>query len=254
MKGKLKSVRDRHVAIVTGGAGDIGRATVDTLLKEDWNVVAVDFKDMAPLFHNHILLDQLHFVTCDLTSSDAPSMIVSSTLSRFGQLHLLVNNAGIGNAKPLDETDDATLEKFMAVNFASAFRLTRACLGKMKSGASIINISSVLAERGTPATAAYAATKAALVGLTRQMACEYGPRGIRTNAVAPGLIETQLTRERLESDVQFQRIWRDKTPWPRLGQPKDIANAIAFLASERAEFINGHTLTVDGGWSISGGT
>ena len=130
-------------------------------------------------------------------------------------------------------------------------RLSREVLKVMQPGGGIINVASVVNFRATPSTSTYTASKAALAGLTRQMASEYGPRGIRCNAVAPGLVETTLTADKLRCDAKFRRIWVDGTPWHRLGRPEDIAAAIAFLASPDAEFINGHTLVIDGGWSVA---
>jgi NAD(P)-dependent dehydrogenase (short-subunit alcohol dehydrogenase family) len=236
---------------VTGAAGGIGSATVVRLLADGWAVVAVDSKGFDTVSNLPTEGAGLMKIVRDITEPDAANAIVGATLARFGGLHLLVNNAGIGNAKPVHETDDAELDRFISVNFSSAFRLAREAVKVMRPGASIVHVASVLSLVGTPKSSSYVATKAALAGLTRQMAAEYGPNGIRTNAVAPGLIETALTAERLKSDERFRRIWIDGTPWPRLGRADDVASAIRFLASNEAEFINGHVLVVDGGWSVA---
>lgn len=235
------------VAVVTGAARGIGLATTTRLLREGWAVVAVDRSDLDDVLS---LPGQVLPIMCDLVDPATPDDIMRRTIERFGGLGLLVNNAGISGAKPVDETDDDNLARIMEVNFTVPFRMSRAALHVMKAGASIVQVASVVNFRATPSTSAYTASKAALSGLTRQMAAEYGPKGIRCNAVAPGLVETNLTADKLRSDPKFRRIWIDGTPWHRLGRPGDIAAAIAFLASSDAAFINGHTLVVDGGWSV----
>jgi len=236
------------VAIVTGAARGIGRATALRLLGDGWSIAAVDRSAIEdfPGFGS----EAVGKIECDLTDPAAPAEIVGLAVERFGALGLLVNNAGISGAKPVDETDDENLARIMEVNFTVPFRLAREALRVMKPGSIIVNVASVVNFRATPSTSAYTASKAALAGLTRQMAAEYGPRAIRCNAVAPGLVETDLTAQKLGSDPRFRRIWIDGTPWPRLGRPEDIAAAIIFLASPDSAFINGHTLVVDGGWSV----
>lgn len=240
-----------RTAIVTGAAGGIGTATVARLLADGWKVAAVDAREFDTAPGIPAGDDRILRILRDITDAGASDAIIGATLQQFGGLHLLVNNAGIGHAKAVHETSDAEFDRFIGVNLSSAFRLARAAIPAMRPGASIVHVASVLSLVGTPGTSAYVATKAALAGLTRQMAAEYGPGGIRTNAVAPGLIETPLTIGRLRSDEQFRRIWIDGTPWPRLGRAEDVASAIRFLASDEAEFINGHVLVIDGGWSVA---
>ena len=139
----------------------------------------------------------------------------------------------------------------MGINTTSVFRLSRAAVGVMHEGSAIVNIASVFGLRGNPNSAAYAASKAAIVGLTRQMAAEHGPRGIRVNAVAPGLIVTDMTRERTQTSRRFRQLLVETTPFPRLGQPEDVAAAVTFLASDEAGFISGQVLAVDGGWLVA---
>jgi len=237
-----------RIAIVTGAARGIGRATAMRLRADGWSIVAIDQSPMADLPDGLSGIDEFR---CDLTDSAAVKNIVALALERYGRIDLLVNNAGISGAKPVHETDDENLARIMEVNFTVPFRLSREVLKVMQPGSGIINVASVVNFRATPSTSTYTASKAALAGLTRQMASEYGPRGIRCNAVAPGLVETSLTADKLRSDAKFRRIWVDGTPWHRLGRPEDIAAAIAFLASPDAEFINGHTLVIDGGWSVA---
>jgi NAD(P)-dependent dehydrogenase (short-subunit alcohol dehydrogenase family) len=147
-------------------------------------------------------------------------------------------------------TSDEDLDRFLAVNLRAVFRFTREALGALEAGGCIVHIASTFGLMGNPSAAPYATTKAALVGLTRQMAGDYGPKGIRVNAVAPGVIRTPLTEERLGNPA-FRRLMVDTTPFPRIGKPEDIAAAVRFLCSEDASFVNGHVLVVDGGWSAT---
>lgn len=240
----------QRCAVLTGAAGGIGRACLARLAGDGWTVLAVDARPPDGLDAEGAA-GRIETLQADIAAPGAAEQIVEHAFRGAGRIDLLVNNAGIGNARPVHETSDEELDRFMAVNFAAAFRLSREALKRMRPGACIIHIASVLALRGTPATSSYVASKAALAGLTRQMAAEYGPRGIRTNAIAPGLIETPLTAGRLAGDASFRRLWADATPWPRLGRAEDIAAAVRFLASPDAEFINGHVLVVDGGWSVA---
>lgn len=238
------------VAIVTGAAQGIGRAIAEQFVKDGVSVVAID--------RNREGLDSLAAgapskvatAVLDVTADDAPARAIALAKERFGQLDILVNNAGIGNSKAVHLTTDAELDRFLNTNLRSVFRFTREALGVMGAGASIVHVASTFGLVGNPNTAPYAATKAALIGLTRQMAADYGPKGIRVNAVAPGVIHTPLTHERLDNPA-FRRLLVDTTPFPRIGKPADVAGAVRFLCSSDASFVNGHVLVVDGGWSAA---
>jgi len=134
------------------------------------------------------------------------------------------------------------------VNLRAVFRFSRAAVAVMKTGGAIVNVASIFGMIGFPGTAAYAAAKAGVAGLTRQMAADYGPNGIRVNAIAPGLIETGMTQKRIADSEWFRGQMTDMTPLGRNGQPEDIAAAAAFLLSDDAAFISGQVLVVDGGW------
>jgi NAD(P)-dependent dehydrogenase (short-subunit alcohol dehydrogenase family) len=141
----------------------------------------------------------------------------------------LVNNAGKGQPKSLLDTDDAELDDFLAVNTRAAFRLSRAAMRQFVAAGSgsVVQAASVFGFIGRPGSSAYAASKAALIGLTHQMAADYGPLGVRTNAVAPGLIATPMTQERLDRNPRFRRLMVDTTPARRIGRPEDVAAAVA---------------------------
>jgi NAD(P)-dependent dehydrogenase (short-subunit alcohol dehydrogenase family) len=244
---------DAKVALVTGAGSGIGRATAQLLATEGVSVLATDrnAEGLAQAAASCVHQDRLRTLVQDVAADDAPKQAVALALQAFGRLDWLVNNAGIGGARAVHETEDADLDRFLAINVRSVFRFAREAVRVMQPGGSIVNLASVFGMIGCPGSSAYAAAKAAVIGLTHQMAADYGPRGIRVNAVAPGLIETAMTRERIAGSARYKVLMRDTTPFPRHGQPEDIANAIHFLCSERAGFINGHVLVVDGGWSVT---
>lgn len=242
------------VAIVTGGGQGLGLAITDRFVQEGARVVVCDLNPdtLARIDSRLGGSGRVRTVVMDVTAQDAPARAVQVALDAFGVIHCLVNNAGIGNAKPVTETTDDEWDRFFDINVRSAFRFSREVLPHMPAmRSSIVHVASTLGLVGSVRNAAYAATKSALIGLTRQMAADYGPKGIRVNAVAPGLIETPLTAERIHNNPRFRRLVVDTTPYVRIGTPRDVADAVHFLCSEQAGFIHGHTLVVDGGWSTT---
>jgi 3-oxoacyl-[acyl-carrier protein] reductase len=238
------------VAMVTGPAQGIGRAIAERLLQAGWSLVAVDRQAEGLRTLAALAPERVECELMDVTEEGAPARAMALARARFGRLDALVNNAGIGRPKPMHLTDDAELDRFLEVNLRSVFRFSREALGLMHSGACMVHVASTFGLIGNPGASAYAATKAALIGLTRQMAVDYGPKGLRINAVAPGLIRTALIEDRLEQPA-FRRLMVQTIPYPRVGEPSDVAAAVAFLCSDDASFINGHVLVVDGGWSAT---
>jgi 3-oxoacyl-[acyl-carrier protein] reductase len=238
------------VAMVTGPAQGIGRAIAERLLQAGWSLVAVDRQAEGLRTLAALAPERVEWELMDVTEEGAPARAMALARARFGRLDALVNNAGIGRPKPMHLTDDAELDRFLEVNLRSVFRFSREALGLMHSGACMVHVASTFGLIGNPGASAYAATKAALIGLTRQMAVDYGPKGLRINAVAPGLIRTALIEDRLEQPA-FRRLMVQTIPYPRVGEPSDVAAAVAFLCSDDASFINGHVLVVDGGWSAT---
>ena len=192
-------------AIVTGAGSGIGAAIAECLAAGGVRVLAVD--RAAEGLASYTGRPAFETLVADVTARDAPDVVFAAAAERLGGADILVNNAGLGNAKPLHETDDAMLDRYLDVNLRSVMRLSRAFVSSPAGGArAIVNVSSVFGEVGFPGVAAYAAAKAGIIGLTRQMVADYGPRGIRINAVAPGLIATPATAERMAKNARFQRL------------------------------------------------
>jgi NAD(P)-dependent dehydrogenase (short-subunit alcohol dehydrogenase family) len=230
--------------VVTGAADGIGRATAHKLSAEGARVLGCDLNASG--------LDDLdvqHTLTLDVTAKDAPDVLLDAIHSRLGGLDVLVNNAGVSRGSPLETLSDELWQAVLEVNLVAVFRLSRAAIPLLKvSGRGrIINIGSVMSELAAPGMGAYTVSKHGVAGLTRTLAVELGEFGITANFIRPGAIVTGITREVFAADEDFRTFWEQKAAVKRLGQPEDIAGAIAFLASDEAAFITGHGLLVDGG-------
>lgn len=238
-----------QVAIVTGATGGIGFGCATKLAEAGMAILATarneaKLTELAAAIGDSAVMT----VAADLTDDYAPRQIVDAAVERWGRIDFLVNNAGVGNPKPLHETDDDTLDYFLDVMLRAPFRLARDVLPHMQPGSAIINITSTFAVVGGLRGGAYSAAKGGLTALTTHIACQYGAQGIRCNAVAPGVIKTPMTEHRL-ADERFRRMNTEMTPHQRLGTVDDVASTVAFLCSPGGSFINGQTIVVDGGWS-----
>lgn len=244
---------DGQIAIVTGGAAGIGRG-ISTLLAEAGATVVIVDRDTAnaTATAQEIITagGKAQGLALDVSDDAAVMSTFDAIANEHGRIDILVNNAGIYPFQPIDEGDTKLWDKTFAINTRGPYLTLRAALPHMPHGSRIVNISSIESIRpSVPGLAHYGASKAALVGLTRGAAVELAPKGIRVNAVLPGVIANQgLTPEREEMYKGFSA----KTPGRRVGLPEDIAGAVLFLVSGAATYVHGASLVVDGGVTISG--
>lgn len=240
------------VILVTGGASGIGLAAVKDALEQGARVVMSDLAgsekaskagELLPKF-----LDQLIFIPADVSSTNDCDALIATTVEKFGKLDGVFNNAGIGSMAPAESYPDEDFEKIIDVNLLGVFRIARAALRQMyvqRSGC-IVNCASILGVFGQSFTAAYSASKGAVVNMTRTLALEAAPHGVRVNSVAPGYIDTPMLSA-VPEDVLKDLIALH--PLGRLGQPSEVAKAACFLLSDDASFITGANLLVDGGFT-----
>mgnify|MGYP001766105344 CR=1 FL=1 len=232
--------------VVTGAARGIGEAIARRFAQEGAGVLLVDV--LPDVEASAAALGQPALVA-DVSRRDAVDKIMNCALQAFGRLDILVNNAGVtGGGKSLMESDDALIERILDVNLGSVMRLSRAAIAHLvRPGGVIVNVSSVFGLTGYPGTAAYAVAKAGVAQLTRQLAGEVGPLGLRVNAVAPGLIDTAMTIPH-RRNPRYVQMMEDATPMETVGRPDDVAGPVVFLASGDAAFVTGVVLPVDGGY------
>ena len=242
------------VVIVTGASSGIGRATAEAFGRECAAVVVVgrDETGLAAAA-TAVRLAGGRPVMCpaDVTAGDAPDRIMRTTIDAFGGIDVVVNAAGVIASGTLEATTDATWDTMMAVNARAPFRLMRAALPHLAARqGSVVNVSSVNGLRSFPGVLAYCVSKAAVDQLTRCAALEMAPHGVRVNAVNPGVTVTNLHRRSGMDEAQYAAfLERSKTTHPlgRPGRPEDVASLILFLASDRASWMTGETIPVDGG-------
>ena len=233
------------VAVVTGASGGLGLAICQLLRSVGAKVVQVDISYPAA----HIEADGLLSVHCDIADPASIVAMADLTRSRFGRCDVLVNNAAI-SASPvrLEDLPIDVWDRLFQVNLRGAFLCAQALVPMMidRQAGSIVNVASIAAQAPTR-VGAYGPTKAAMQALTRQMAVEWGPRGIRANSVSPGMIRTPLS-ERHYRDEDTLKNRTSRIPARRLGLPGDIADAVCFLSSDASTYINGQDIVVDGGF------
>ncbi|MGB1117762.1 MAG: SDR family NAD(P)-dependent oxidoreductase [Parvibaculales bacterium] len=238
---------ENKVAIVTGAASGIGAATAQLFATEGAHVLAVD-RNEAGLHDNHAETARIDCLAMDITHENAPDTIVGEAVTRFGQLDILMNNAGIGTNAPAEDMGPEVWQKTLDVNLTASFRLCQAAIPHLKNAAAgrIINVASVMAQHTDYGLAAYSASKAGVTGYTRTLALELGKFGITANCILPGAIHTGMTAAGFANN-EIADVWAKKSPLRRLGQPVDIARGALFLASDDSGFVTGHDLNVDGG-------
>ncbi len=242
----MKGLKDK-VAIVTGSSRGIGRAIAARLAQEGCRVVINYSKDLEGAKSTQKLIgSNSMIVKADVSKAVECKKLIQAAVRKFGRIDILVNNAGVFDTTPLDKLTENDWEKIISINSKSVLFCSKYAVPHMKSGA-IVNIASYVAFRSKPSRTIYAASKAAVVGLTQSLATELAPR-IRVNAVAPGIIQTRLARHVLSSPEELKNRLK-AIPLKRLGRPEEVANIVAFLVSDEASYITGSTVLVDGGVS-----
>jgi NAD(P)-dependent dehydrogenase (short-subunit alcohol dehydrogenase family) len=235
-----------RVAIVTGGASGIGRATVVRLAADGFLVAVLDLDDDTTG-------EAKLMVRADVTDPDDVERAVSRVVETYGRIDVLVNNAGISGSAaatvchetPIDEWD-----RVQAVNVRGPFLCTRAVLPTMlaQGNGQVITVASVAGLVAFPGRCAYTASKGAAVMFTKSLAVDYAAAGIRANAVCPGMVETPMTKWRLDQPGLRAQV-ESRIPLGRVAQPEEVAEAVALLASDRLVYLTGHALVLDGGWT-----
>jgi 7-alpha-hydroxysteroid dehydrogenase len=243
--------RKDQVAIVTGGGAGIGRAIAGTFAAAGAAVAVSDLKaEAAEAVADRIRAEGGRAIglACDVTDEGAREALVNETVAAFGKVSILVNNAGGGGPKPFDMPLE-TFVRAYELNVFSLFRLTQLCAPHLEAagGGAVLNVSSMAGENRNVRMSSYASSKAAVNHLTRNLAFDLGPMGIRVNAIAPGAIRTDALATVLTPEIEKAMLRH--TPLGRLGEPSDIANAALFLCSPAAGWISGQVLTVSGGGS-----
>ena len=243
---------NNKVALVTGGARGIGKAICRALANDGFRI-AVNYNnsenEAALLKEELSAMTQVEIFKCDVSDSTAVEKMFADISEKLGNINVLVNNAGIAEQVLFTDITDEMWQRMINTNLSSAFYCSREALKNMiseKDGV-IINIASMWGQVGASMEVHYSTAKAGLIGMTKALAKEVGLSGVRVNAVSPGVVLTDMMNSFSESDKE---ILKDETPLNTLGTPEDIAHAVSFLVSEKAKFITGQVISVNGGFVI----
>ena len=241
---ELNEVSHLNTALITGSSRGIGTAIAAAMARDGWRVVLTGSRDSEAGRAAAATLGA-EFVPADLRDSAQ----IAALFDAVGDVDALVCNAGVAHYGLLQDMTDEQWQDLFSVNTEAVFRCCRAAIPGMlhKKKGTIITLSSVWGVHGASCEAAYSASKAAVIGLTKALAKELGPSGIRVNCVAPGVIETDMLAHLSAED---KAALAEETPLGRLGTPEDVAELVAFLASERAAFLTGQTIGIDGGFAL----
>lgn len=246
------TTKNKRVAIITGGGSGLGFAMAEKFVENGIHTVIIG-RDEKKLKASQEQLGELCcYISADLSQLSLIPALVNDIVHKQGRIDILINNAGINMKKDFVEVTDIEFQQVLTTNLCSVFSMSREVVKQMlqQQSGSIINISSMAAQYGMPKVIAYTASKTAIEGMTRAMAVELSPNGIRVNAIAPGFIVTAMTSAALNSDPERKAKVFSRTPMGDMGQPADIADAALFLAGDAAKYITGVVLPVDGGNSI----
>ncbi len=240
-----------RVALVTGAGRGLGQGMALALAEAGADVMAVDVIDSAGTRDRiRAMGRRCEALAVDLTAAGAPAQAVEEAVASLGRLDILVNNAGIIRRADFLEFSEKDWDEVMDLNIRAVFLLSQAAARQMVrqgGGGKIVSVASMLSFQGGIRVPSYTASKSGVMGLTRLMACELGPKGIQCNAIAPGYMATDNTQA-LREDAARNRAILERIPLGRWGTPDDLKGAVVFLASPASDYVNGYTLAVDGGW------
>lgn len=249
---KEKNNMGKEVAVVTGGGAGLGLAITRKLIQEDIQVIMIgrneeNLKAAAAEFG-----ELCNYKVFDLQNLKEIPALIEEINTEYGKIDILVNNAGINMKKPFIEVTDDDFASVIQTNLSSVFAISREVVKKMIEAGKgcIVNISSMAAQYGIPKVIAYSAAKTGIEGMTRAMATELSPLGIRTNCVAPGFIKTAMSAKALDADPERKNKVFSRTPMGKMGDPDDVAEAVYFFCSAGAKYVTGVVMPVDGGNSI----
>jgi NAD(P)-dependent dehydrogenase (short-subunit alcohol dehydrogenase family) len=240
------------VAIVTGGGSGLGFAITSAFAQNNITSIIVGRDEEKLKIAKAQIGENCFYKICDLSNLSTIPLLIENIIKEFGQIDILVNNAGINMKKEFTEVSDEDFQKVMGTNVNAVFSISREVVKDMmkRNSGCIINISSMAAQYGLPKVIAYSASKTAIDGMTRAMAVELSPKGIRVNAIAPGFIHSAMTEKALNSDPERKAKVFNRTPMGYMGDAEDIGAAALYLASDGAKYVTGVVLPVDGGNSI----
>jgi len=241
-----------RVAIITGGSRGIGRATSIMLSKEGANIVIFDIKENEGLETKNDIEKHggnVLFCKTDITIEEEVKLAVGEAIKKFKRVDILVNNAGWGKGRSFNDMDTELRDKILDINLTGVFNVTHAVLPYLieQNSGKIINIGSGAGTVGAGNESIYSAAKAGVFGFTKALAREVGKNNINVNAIAPGLIDTELLQENYEESKKLFDYIKRNTPLKRIGKPEDIAAGILYLASEDSSFVTGQILSINGG-------
>jgi len=241
-----------RVALITGGGTGIGLEIARCMVTAGATVIITGRRESVLQESAAELGDGAHYLVNDVSDLSGTDALIEQLEAEYGPLDILVNNAGINMKKPALEVTDEDFNRIIHTNLNAVFALTRAAARRMvpRGSGTIIMISSMAAYYGIDRVVAYAASKSAIEGMVKVLASEFSAQGVRVNAIAPGFIETEMSRTAMNSDPDRRDRAMRRTPMGKFGKPSDIGHAAVFLASEGARYITGVSLPVDGGNSI----
>lgn len=251
------TVATRKVALVTGASYGLGAACAERLAADGYDLAITDL-DRGDLAATVNAIEahgaRTHAIDLDVRDITAIDACIASTLAHCGRLDVLINNAGVPLSRPALEVEPAEFDDVQAINVRGAYfmaqRFARQLVQRGTRG-NIVNVASTFAVIGVPGVSVYGISKSAVAGMTRHLAAEWAPYGIRVNAVAPGAVETRLRAQHFAAHPDWREWNLGRIPAGRFGTPQDTAGAVAFLAGDGADYVNGHLLLIDGALTVT---